>query len=443
MPNKNIFCPSPWLHIKLELDGHYAACRWQTSIDPEIYNMHIKTTSLLEFYNSSIMNKFRQSLLSDSLVPECSSCNYEDTFGKVSGRSRQLLRSNIAINSVEQDFERSHHLSVFNYSKNNNGETPNLLCDLQINLSNVCNGACIMCRPHFSTKLVNDYIKLSKIVPSLFKQPKPMECWADDPILVEKFITDIKELPSIDYVHLLGGETLYLESFYTICDALIEAGISKKIFLGTTTNLTIYTDRLEKMIPEFSKFHIGLSIESINPLNDYIRYPGTINDTLENLSKFLLLREKFPVKLHLSLRVTPNIFTILYFDEVIQYMCDNNITAESCDILLNPACLRIELMPDNLRLQSIDKIKKVIEKNGLVRTTIVDGRNPDLVREVIASEAFIYVDILENMVAPPDVEKHRADLILFLKGFESIRGNSILDYAPEYKSFLESYGYKR
>lgn len=422
--------------------GRYIPCRWQSAVDPAVESMNMKTSGIVDFFNSDRMNQFRSDILANRPLKECSSCAYEDSFGKVSGRARQLYRSNISTETFEQDYAVSHHRPMFEYSQANAGGTMSHPYDLQINLSNTCNSACIMCDPMTSSRLNQDYIKLAKMSAPMFYYPKQFKCWADDPVLVEKFIQDLKELPRIDYLHLLGGETLYLDSFYRICDALIDAGMSEKIFLGTTTNLTLYTERLENIVTKFSRFHIGLSIESVNSLNDYIRYPSHIKGVLENLDKFLELRRKFPEKIHLSLRITPNIFSIFYIDEVIQYMCDHDITGESCDILVNPACLRIELMPDNLRLIAIEKLKSVVEKNSLTRTKVVDARNPELVRAVISTVAFSYVDFLENMTVTESEEKHRFDLVTYLSGFESIRNNSILDYAPEYKTFLTKYGYK-
>ena len=439
MPDKNIFCSSPWVHIKIGYVGRYWLCRWQYDNHPT-NTMNVADTSILEFFNSERMNKFRSDILQYKPMRECTSCTYEDSFGKVSGRAKQLYRSNISVESFDQDYEKSPHREMFDYSENNAGQSQEHPYDLQINLSNVCNSACIMCSPSLSTRLDQDYKKLATYSP-LFRQAPAFTCWTADPALVEKFIHDLKELNSIEYIHLLGGETLYLPSFYTICDALIESGLSENIFLGTTTNLTVYSDRLEDIIPKFKKFHIGLSIESVNPLNDYIRYPSEISAVLETLGRFLALREKFPT-IHLTLRITPNIFSIFYLDEVIQFMCDNNITGESCNILKYPPCLRIELIPDEIRVVVIDKIRKVIERNSLAPEKVVDARNPNLIKQVISSVAFSYVDVLENMTFPADGEQCRHDLVTFLSGFESIRNNSILDYAPEYESFLTTYGYK-
>ncbi len=413
--------------------------------NPDVQNKNnLQHSSLLEYYNSDQLKQIRTRLLTDQKISGCSSCQYEDSFNKLSGRKKQLYRSNLHHpDSFDEDFSRSPHYDMFMHSQENAGHSFGSPYDLQISLSNTCNNACIMCFPQFSSRLFQDYQKLTRINSVLFKPPPIINYWADDPVLMDKFIKDLTALPRIDYLHLLGGETLYLESFYTICEALIDAGMSEKIFLGTTTNLTVYTERLENIVTQFSRFHIGLSIESVNPLNDYIRYPSKIDGVLQTLDKFLALGSKLPDKIHLSLRITPNIFSIFYMDEVIQYMCDHNITAESCDILLNPACLRIELLPDDLRLLAIGKLKNVVKKNSLVRGDVVDARNPQLVRGVISSVAFSYIDFLEQLTLPENGEQCRYDLVKFLNGFESLRGNSILDYAPEFKSFLTEYGYSK
>ena len=414
-----------------------------TEIDPEWDKLKMQDMSLMEYYSSDQMNQIRTQLLTDDKISSCSSCHYEDSFNKTSGRARQLFRSKLDnIDTFDNDYLKSPHHEMFRHSLENNGQSTGHPYDLQISLSNTCNNACIMCYPLFSSRLLQDYQKLTTVYPDIFKIDTQYKYWADDPDLVDKFIQYLKELPGIDYLHLLGGETLYLDTFYTICEALIAAGMAENIFLGTTTNLTIYSDRLENIVTKFAKFHIGLSIESVNPLNDYIRYPSKIAGVLDTLDKFLALREKFPDKIHLTLRITPNIFSIFYIDELIQYMCDHNITGESCDILVYPACLRIELMPPELKVIIIDKLKQVVKKNSLTRTRVVNTRNPDSVRDVIASVTFSYIDFLENMAYPNDGDKCRHDLVNFLNGFESIRGNSILDYAPEYKDFLKGYGYE-
>ena len=88
MIDKDVFCSSPWLHLRLAPDGTFSMCRWISKIAyldnyPEL---NIKNISLIEYFNSVAMVKIRNELLSGIKPKECSLCYYQDTFGKTSGR---------------------------------------------------------------------------------------------------------------------------------------------------------------------------------------------------------------------------------------------------------------------------------------------------------------------------------------------------------------------
>lgn len=446
IPNKDVFCSSPWLHVRIGHSGKFYVCRWadraQPNFDSQDIELSIQNMSLFEYLNSTTMVELRNQLLTGVKPTACNQCYYQDSFQKLSGRKKQLFRSNLDDeNTFELKFKQSPHYEMFKYSQDHNGLTNVQPIDLQIDLENTCNVSCIMCNPSLSSRLATDYIKLHRIAPTVFADPPRFKCWASDPALVAKFVNDLKQIPNIDYIHFLGGETLYVESFYTICEALIEAGLAKNIIVGTTTNGTVYSERLEKLIPQFRAFHLGLSIESVNPINNYIRYPSEIDKVLETFSKFYALRKASPT-LHLELRITPNIFSIYYLDELVQYMVENEVTAESCCILANPSHLRIELLPDYLKQQTIQKLVVVASKNSLVRRDQTpDTRNPEFLKQVLSNVVYGYIDFMKDMKLPTNAEEERFKLVQFLKGFEAIRNNSILDCAPEFKDFLLNYGY--
>jgi hypothetical protein len=143
------------------------------------------------------------------------------------------------------------------------------------------------------------------------------------------------------------------------------------------------------------------------------------------------------------LRITPDIFTINKIDTVFEFMIENSIIAESCNVLQDPKCLRIELLSKNLLNTALDKINRIIEKYNLIkpRQSLINRRNDNIKNLVIADIIFEYKNLLENIQAPDDIEQQRYDLVKFIKAFESLRNNSILDYLPEYEEFLRSYGY--
>lgn len=431
------FCSSPWFHVRLTYDGSFESCRWAKS--PQRTNKFPNTT-LLEYYNSNQLKAIRQDLLQGRSLEMCSNCHYEESFNKINGRLRQLNKSAIDVDNFDLTLRSSPHYENFLYSYENQGSANLSPVDLQIELGNICNSACIMCTPEASSKLASDYVKLNEKNPTLFSRPSQYTAWNRDPKNLQQFIDELVNIPNLRYIHFLGGETLYEESFYTICEHLIEKNIAKNIIIGTTTNGTIYNTRIEKFIQNFKQFHLGISIESVSELNDYIRWPSQIQNVLENVDSFLQLRKSNP-GLYISLRITPNIFTISQIDQLFLYMIENQVIAESCNILSEPECLRMELLPDDIRAVVKEKLSNLIEKYNLYKENVINVRRSDQISQVTANTVVDYYKFICDYEQPHNIEKLRYDLVSFIKTFESIRSNSILHYVPIYEKFLRHYGY--
>jgi Radical SAM superfamily len=369
----------------------------------------------------------------------CATCYYEDQFGKLNGRKRQLLKSAIDVEHFELTMRSSPHMKHFAHSWENAGQSDYFPTDLQIDLGNMCNSACIMCDPRASSRLYTDHKKLHVIEPELFNEPREFKSWTRDSQLLNKFVTELSEIPDIKYIHFLGGETLYDSAFYDICEGLIASGRAKKIIVGTTTNGTIYSERLENIINGFQEFHLGISIESVTALNDYVRYPGRITEILPNIDKFLKLRTGS--KLYVSLRITPNIFTISELDQMFEYMIEHQVAAESCNILHKPEYLRMELMPDDVRMTTLQRLDDIIRKHDLTQSHLINVRQRSLIPEAIANTIWEYKKFLTDYKIPDNAAVLRSRLVAALKAWEKLRGNCILDYAPQYEKFLRHYGY--
>jgi len=433
---KDTFCSSPWFHVRLTYDGSFEKCRWVKSAD----HMHnIQQMTLMEYFDGREMDRFRADFINGRRPPECETCYYQEQFGKVSGRQKQLLKSAIRTDDFTNSLLSSPHCADFLYSDMTEGGVMRNPTDLQVDLGNLCNSACIMCDPQASSRLTQDYNKLSSRS-TLFVKPAPYRSWVDDPAAFQSFLDSLTNLIDLKYLHLLGGETLYNEAFYKICDHLIDHGTSESVIVGTTTNGTIYTSELERIIPKFKEFHLGISIEAVTPLNDYVRYPSNIEIILHNISRFLKLRESHP-GLHLTLRITPNLFTVYEIDQLFEYMIANRITAEACNILYKPDCLRMELMPEDIRQEAIAKLEHLVAKYSLAKHNITNVRNPHLVDQVNADTIIDYLEFLKNYSVPNNSDTLHQQLVEFLKSFEGLRNNSILDYAPRYTDFLRRIGY--
>lgn len=433
---RDTFCSSPWIHVRLRYDGSFRVCRWSREDSTE-YN--IRTHSIRDFYNSERMQKLRRQLLAGDQPKTCASCYYEDSFGKLSGRRRQLLKSAVDVEDFALSMRASPHYEMWRRSYENSGHSDYQPVDLQIDLGNICNSACIMCGPEASSRLEIEHRQLSSMEPDLFVKPNSYRSWTRDPKAVEQFVSEIATLDRLGYIHFLGGETLYDPAFYAICDQLIAAGLASKIIVGTTTNGTIYDERIERYIQEFRQFHLGISIESVTDLNDYVRWPSRISSILENTDRFCDLRAD--TGLFISMRITPNIFTIYEIDEMIEYLLSKQVIAESCSILSRPSVLRMELLPEDIRQEILLKLRAVIDRHDLRKSNIVNVRSHSRITATIGDVANDYLTFLETYTVPKDADLQRRNLTRYLKAFEQLHKNRITDHAPRYADFLRHHGY--
>lgn len=390
------------------------------------------------------MNNVRSQMLEGKKLAMCESCHYDQNLGKVSGRQRQLLKSGIHESNFDKTFCNSQHFPWFEQSYEHQGETDYYPTDLQIDLGNTCNSSCIMCKPMWSSRVQQDHAQLHKVDPDVFEQPENYKNWTQDPESVARFVDGLSEIGSnLKYVHFLGGETLYMKAFWDITDRMIETGMAYRTTLGTTTNCTVYNSQVESIIKKFKRVNLGLSIESVTPLNDYVRWPSNIDTVIDNIKKYMALRKDND--LHLSLRITPNVLSIYHLDQLIDFMIENDIMAESCNILTDPPVMKMELIPGDIRSQVLDKLLRTVYKHGFKRsnTPMINRRIQERNMQVINDIVFEYVDFIKNYKEPDNVTEQRKNFVKYISAYENMRNNNILEYLPEYEKFLRSHGYQR
>jgi hypothetical protein len=124
-----------------------------------------------------------------------------------------------------------------------------------------------------------------------------------------------------------------------------------------------------------------------------------------------------------------------------EYVIEKQITVESCNILFKPESLRMELMPEDIRAEIINKLESLVAKYDLQRHNVTNIRKSFDIDKVTADSVHEYLEFIKGYTVPADVDQQRKNLVEFLKSFESLRNNSILDYAPRYTEFLRSIGY--
>ena len=377
------------------------------------------------------MSELRTDLLTGNALAMCSDCYTMEQHGKVSGRQRQLLKVGIQEQYFEKSLAGSPLRSAFDYSDANQGDTERTVTDWQIDLVNYCNGACVFCGPESSSRMATEFQKLGLI------DQIPPPAWCDDPDLVDQFVKVLTSSPDLQYLHFLGGETVITPGFKTIMTALVNADLAKRISIGFTTNLTVWSDDIVELLKQFEQVNLGLSVETLTPVNDYVRYPSQQIQTQHILDRWVNLGQQ--QNWLIQLRITPTCLTVHELTTVYDYAWQNNTAVESCNFIDRPEFFRIGVLPPAQRKLAQDALSAWIQQHRVDNCDkIVNTRNPTVARTQIIQDAQSYLNYLESA----EDESHRLpDLVAYLKRLESNRKNSILDYLPQYEELFRSAGY--
>jgi sulfatase maturation enzyme AslB (radical SAM superfamily) len=392
---------------------------------------NLNQTDFLTFFQKE-MSALRLKMLQGEHISSCDQCAKMEEHGKISGREKQLLKVGIKLDNFEKTFRSSTFYNEFENSANHRGDTELWPQDWQIDLGNYCNSGCIFCSPIYSSKLANEFKKLGLI------EELPPRNWTDEEAAVDRFVELLSQSKKLSYLHFLGGETIITPAFKKILIKLIEKGLNKNISIGFTTNLTVWDDSIVELLTQYKEVNLGMSIECLHPINDYLRWPSRIEKVKEILEKWIQLGKQ--QNWLIQFRITPTIFSIAHIKTIYDYAYTYDVGVESCNFLYNPSFMRMSVLPIDVRQNIAKELQHWINSKKLLfaEERIINTRDPNKVKDYILQDAMSYVEYLQN---GPDESSSWPALVSYLKKLESSRKNSIIDYAPEYEKFLRSAGY--
>jgi hypothetical protein len=430
MEFQNIFCPSPWLHAKIRSNGDFAYCRWSIIPKDEPALANIKDCDPKTFFETH-MSKHRRAMIEGDRLAACNDCHVMEKYGKISGRQKQMIKVGIDPERIGPSFPTSTFVEQFKHSAEHRGHTGLLPTDWQIDLGNYCNSACLFCSPSNSSRLRTQFHKLGMVdSPTQFN-------WTDDPDLLDKFMGVLEQTPILRYLHFLGGETFLIPGFRRILQKCVEMGLNKTCTIGTTTNLTVWDEGLNELLCEFPGLNLGVSIETMHPVNEYLRWPARQETILDNLDRYRKLSEEKGWTM--SIRNTPTLFSVGNMSSLYRYALDNRIGVESCDFLSNPEYFKSSVLPTEQRNEAADQLRSLVHEYAATNETgTFNTRDRANVRGAVLDDAKSWIKYLSEA----EDESHRlGDLVRYLKRMESLRNNKITSYLPTYEKILRTAGY--
>lgn len=256
--------------------------------------LNVQTTSVIDIFHSSYMNDLRASFLRGELPSGCSTCWKDESNGYKSKRLKFSERYSV-----------QEHIDSFGPIR-----------EMDVIISNACNLKCRSCTPSHSNTWVQEAIDLQGYpgVRIMFRNGLP----GDNSSL---FWENRSEwLDDIEVLSIVGGEPFHIRKWRVVWDELIESGKSSDIFLKLSTNTTIFDeDLIRRLIANFKRVAIGLSVDGLRDQFEYLRHPGKWEEVEPNLARYQVLDSEF-ANFTASFTHTISWLNLLYIPEFHKYV---------------------------------------------------------------------------------------------------------------------------
>jgi organic radical activating enzyme len=401
------YCSLAWVGITTDPDGSLRPCCVSddkvTKDDGSLYNLG--TDKLEDIYNSNFYKNFRQDMLDGKLIPGCETCYSNEKYGR---ESRRLISNNTF---VDQQFTDTHSDIKIQY--------------LDMRLGNQCNLKCRMCSPMNSSMVEEEFDQNPDPVLDRFylKSEISVENWFE----TETFDNNINpHLSDIVTLYMTGGEPTLIKKNYDIMQRLIDNGQHEKLTLIINTNMTNTNPKFYTLLKQFKKVIIQMSIDAVDDLAYYIRYPTDFKVVDKTIYDLLSLGD------NITLRAGPVIQTLNLNKLVDLFEYCENINRKYKRLVIDirpgfvflPAYNDITYLPKQYKMDCFRKVYMWMMQN-------CKYQSQQFKNTINALKGKCYEDNL-------DIDKIK-DFLAFNTALDNIRNMKLQDYNKELYDTIKIY----
>lgn len=434
MADKDIFCNIPWFELNINHDGSYDLCGCQNDkiIMTELgREWNIKRIGINDYWNSTRMREKRRIKLGNTVDPMCRMCQMKDAAGYTSARQKENLKSVIFHKNFDRSFEQSPHRVYFDHSQRNDGETISRIASLHLNIGTTCNFSCKFCPPEASSRVAQDQRKMGWIVPDYRLEP-----WTQDTAAWQRFVEWFDaNYESVRVIHIIGGEPDLIERFRDLLKMFADKEMTW-LNLSFTTNGSIDYSRYYPQLKVFRRVEIGVSIETADRVNDYLREGGSIVQILHNVDH---MREAMP-GVQWTFRTVPTALSVLRYHTLLQHALDRRIPIDA-SYPNRPRWMLSDLLPVNLKEFTIKHLQDFADSVTVVGERFNNTKNPNNVELTLKNEAESLIRHLRRP-EPENANDLRREMAGRLSEQDQLHNKSIEDFVPEIVDWLRVYGYR-
>jgi organic radical activating enzyme len=434
------FCPIPWLFQAVRNNGDIRIC-CQANItenqgvvrheDGSPYNA--ARDDMREALNASLMKQVRNNMLKGQWSKECERCRQEEESGLNSRRQYELSNWELDIGQAKKITSDDGSLL----------EIHTKYYDLRF--GNLCNLACRMCGPTDSHTWYEQWtgyhgsnkFKDTHGIVELERNEKGRLTttdydWHNSEIFWNQIESNIE---NIEHVYMAGGEPMMIERHYEFLQKCIDSNQAHKIILEYNTNMTNLPNRVLEMWKSFKQVRVGASIDGIEKVLEYQRWPIKWDQAYKNLKKLDEYAQQHSNVIP-WLACTVTAYNVWHIPEFIEWKIKHsgfkkiNSTKKkpiiTHHIAHGPKRTNVRILPSGM--------KKDIKfyYNNFIEELFRDGL-PD---DIKLNTKKILESIL-NYMFKEDYSDSLSEFIRFTKYLDQHRDQNIIDIVPAYSKIFK------
>ena len=397
----------PWIHLSSLPDGSTRLCC--KAVDNRVTDnagnkMNLGKDSIDDIWNSNYYQQIRRDMIENKFPEACRVCYNEDAAGKRSMRVKELEIWNDS-NTLNTALENT-----------DNGKVAVLPTYLDLRMGNLCNLKCRTCDPVSSSQIHKEGKSITD-APMFFQNSMSTadtmeEWWSTTP-----FKQALQRLlPTAELVWLSGGEPTLVDEGQALIQRLIDTDRAKDTKLRYVINLTNLTEKFISRFEQFKSVDFHCSIDGINDVNYYMRYPSDFSTLKKNLTRLTETNANLICLIH-----TVSNLNIHRVPDVIDWLEDfNKDKTNKVKLNLNP-----------------------VNKPELFHPSILDDFTKQMVYDRLTSYKTNQKNTkeLHSLCNIMMQENHRKNHLQkrfyrYITAVDKSRGQNVLDYLPELDTFL-------
>lgn len=443
------FCVKPFLQSAITSNGMYRVCcecvfgkktgpehNFGKLVKPsgEIYNANNSTID--ETRNAPILKEIRASMLRGEKHPECKQCWETEKLGLDSLRT---YMNREYVGDIEHCKENTQSDGTIDIA-----EIP--LKYFDIRLGNKCNQKCRMCGPGDSSLWLDDWVKMGNTKIDFYDDKYEIKQtgnrfssmigdWNKEPF-VEQLLNNMH---NIDRIYMTGGEPTVIKEYWAILQYAIDNDYAKNINLEYNSNMFVIPTNAWDIWSKFKRVRMTMSIDGLQDVQDYIRFPSKWPIIDSNIKKFYELTKQHP-NISATIAPTITIYNVMQMPDMVKWYTNNKF--ETFDPVM---ALHICHGPRFLTVQNYPKAHKhkIVNKYNELFNWCNDNLEQGLAEHIIKKYQgvvdFALEKDIETEVTNGKEWTNKHSFLQHTEKLDKIRGQSLAKSIPDLYEAVQDY----